>query len=1164
MPERLSAVNRCGMTRQQRRREQRERARRFGSRVVGGGLAIALCTAMATRLGLAQSGDKLQSGFENPPASARPRVWWHWMNGNITQEGIKADLDWMNRAGLAGFQNFDAALLTPQVVKQRLAYMTPEWKDAFKYATTYADGLGMEMAIAGSPGWSETGGPWVPPAEGMKKYVWAETEVEGGKPFAGTLKHPPTRTGAFQNVGIHDVLGSAEKPPQFYADGPVVAYKRPASDKPLDLSKAKMTASGGSPDFSVLTDGDLEKPTTVEAPQQVGDKSWIQWEFPESVTVRSITIGMQELGMFAAMSGLGAPEKALEASDDGSTFHEVARLEGAAAGPTASNAPQHTVGFPAVTAKYFRVTFQKTLPPKPPAWAEGLDFSALGLPDIPKATGYGVTELKLSSAARVSFFEDKAAFVPVTDLYGEASAHVDAADAVPKGDVVDLTGKMKPDGSLDWTPPAGDWVVVRFGYSLLGITNHPATKEATGLEVDKLNAGYVKHYMDGYLASYKNTVGPELMGKKGIRYVVTDSWEAGSQNWTDKMPEEFKTRRGYDMTPWLPVLTGVVVESAEASDKFLWDFRKTISDLIADEHYGQVQASLKERGIGHYGESHETGRAFVADGMEVKKLDDIPMSAMWTQSPGVNKVQFGYNADDRESASVAHIYGQNIAAAESMTAGAAPWAWSPTTLKPTADQELLNGINRIVIHESAHQPLTAPHTAPGLTLGPFGQWFNRNETWAEQASTWINYLARSSYLLQQGHFGADVVYFYGEDSNLTAMFDQKSPEIPAGYGFDYINADGLIHELSVENGRITTKSGMSYRVLGLDAYSKHMSLPVLKSIAKLVEAGATVAGAKPVDDPSLADDAAEFNKLSTELFGDGTGVHTVGKGTVYAGESLTEVFAALKLKRDFDFTGSTPGPETDSKLQFAHRKLADGDLYFVDNRSDSEAAVDAVFRVAGKSAELWHPETGRVEPASYKIADGQTTVPLQLEPWGTVFVVFRHAAKENEHLLAKKTETELATVDGSWKVSFTPDMGAPASVTLDGLASWTDNSDAGVKYYSGTGTYTKTLDAKADWLKKGSEVWLDLGDVNNLAEVTVNGKNLGVVWHAPYRVNVTGVLKPGANMLEIKVVNSWVNRLIGDQQPGATKYTMADVKPYKANSKLLPSGLIGPVRVMAK
>ena len=342
------------------------------------------------------------------------------------------------------------------------------------------------------------------------------------------------------------------------------------------------------------------------------------------------------------------------------------------------------------------------------------------------------------------------------------------------------------------------------------------------------------------------------------------------------MIEQFKKLRGYDPMPWLPVLTGQVVESAEASDRFLWDFRKTIADLIANEHYGQLEETLHEWNMEHYGESHEGRRAFVADGMEVKKFNEVPMSAMWTQTPGVNKVQYGYNADDRESASVAHIYGQNIAAAESMTAAAAPWAWSPATLKPTADQEFLNGINRFVIHESAHQPLV--DKAPGMTLGPFGQWFNRNETWAEQAGAWIDYLARTSFMLQQGHFGADLIYFYGEDSNLTAIFDKKSPDVPAGYGFDYVNADALIHELSVANGQIHTSAGMSYRLLGLDPYSEHMSLPVLRAIHELVTEGAMVAGSKPKDDPSLADDQAEFKKLNDELFGDGTGTHKVGKG----------------------------------------------------------------------------------------------------------------------------------------------------------------------------------------------------------------------------------------------------------------------------------------------
>jgi len=662
--------------------------------------------------------------------------------------------------------------------------------------------------------------------------------------------------------------------------------------------------------------------------------------------------------------------------------------------------------------------------------------------------------------------------------------------------------------------------------------------------------------MNAYLDSYKETVGADYMGKRGVRYVINDSWEAGSQNWTDDMIAQFKKRRGYDPLPWMPVLTGRVVESAEASDRFLWDFRETIGDLIADEHYGQLEATLHEWGMGHYGESHEGGRAFVADGMEVKKFNEVPMGAMWTQVPGVNNEQYGYNADDRESASVGHIYGQNLAAAESLTAAAAPWAWSPATLKPTADQELLNGINRFVIHESAHQPLVGK--APGLTLGPFGQWFNRNETWAEEAGPWVNYLARSSYLLQQGHFGADLVYFYGEDSNLTAIFSDKSPDVPAGYGFDYIDADGLIHELRVADDRITTRSGMSYRVLGLDPYSKHMSLPVLRAIHQLVQDGAVVAGPKPADDPSLADDQAVFQKLNDELFGDGTGVHNVGKGTVYAGQGLTDVFNALKVAPDFEYTK----PESDARLLFVHRILADGDLYFVDNRTDREETADATFRVTGKAPELWHPETGLSEPVSYNIADGRTTVPLRMEPWGTVFVVFRKATQETLLSLPKVAETRLTAVEGSWNVSFQPGRGAPSSITLDNLMSWSDSTDAGAKYFSGTGAYTKTIQAPAHWFKKGTHLWIDLGDVKNLAEVTVNGKSLGIVWHAPFRVDATSALKPGANEVTIKVTNAWVNRLVGDQQPGlTTKYTSADVKPYKANSPLLPSGLLGPVQL---
>ena len=670
------------------------------------------------------SNASLEEGFAHPPESAKPRVWWHWMNGNISKEGIKLDLDWMHSVGLGGFDTIDASLSTPQVVDHRIVYMTPEWKSDFLYAIQLGEQYGMEESINSSPGWSETGGPWVPPSEGMKKYVWSETDIEGGKPFNGVLAHPPETTGAFQNIGVREALGSrpgAKPAPAFYADSVVVAYRQPATDVSLASLHPTISASGGSPDTTMLTDGDLTKSTGIPIPP-LGEKAWIQYAFSEPVTIRAITLVVNDPNRIASMIfGIAPPEKALDASDDGQTWRTVAQL------PTGES-PETTISFPAVTAKYFRVTFLRVPPPPPPAWAAGIDPKSFGLNFGSAPTDYQIAELVLHPGARVNHFEEKAAFVPTPDLYGYATAPVDSNDVVNKSDVVDLTSKMRPDGTLDWTPPPGRWVVLRFGYSLLGITNHPATAEATGLEVDKLNGEAVRKYTENYLDSYKNALGAGNMGAQGLHNITYDSWEAGSQNWTDNMVADFKRLRGYDPVPWMPVLTGEIVGSAAESDRFLWDLRKTIGDLIADEHYGVSHKVLTQWHLAEYCESDEEGRAFVADGMEVKKFCEYPMAAMWTQSPGVNNVQYGYNADDRESASVAHIYGQNIAAAESMTAAAGPWYWSPATLKPTADQEFLNGINRFYIHESAHQPLIGK--IPGLTLGPFGQWFNRNETWA--------------------------------------------------------------------------------------------------------------------------------------------------------------------------------------------------------------------------------------------------------------------------------------------------------------------------------------------------------------------------------------------------------------------------------------------------
>ncbi|HEY3443692.1 MAG TPA: glycosyl hydrolase [Paludibaculum sp.] len=1075
----------------------------------------------------------LEQGFQNPPDSAKPRVWWHWMNGNITKEGIQADLEWMKRVGIGGFQNFDASMNTPKIVDKRLVYMTPEWKDAFQFTAKLADQLGLEMAIAGSPGWSESGGPWVPPAQGMKKYTWSETRIEGGKPFTGALPKPPGVTGPFQNApGSGGLLGGEGPKVEYAADVAVVAFRTPAA-----APQPKITPSAGTIQASLLSDGNLQ--TSVSLPAApVGEQAWIDFDFGTPQAIRSYSYATGgPINRMAIFFG-GSPGPELLASDDGRQFRPVARV-------SIGVVPQSTVSFPEVRARYFRVTF---VTPKPMTGFPGMDMDLGDVVDVnamsKPITEHKVAELVLSAAPRINRFEDKAAFAPTMELFALATP---PAAGIDKSDVIDLTAKMRPDGTLDWTPPPGLWTVLRMGQSLLGIQNHPASPEATGLEVDKLSRPAVRAYLENYLNQYKSATGG-LMGKRGLGYVITDSWEAGAQNWTDDMMAQFAKRRGYEMKPWLPALAGYIVVSAEASDKFLYDFRKTIAELTAENHYDQMTEILHPLGMGRYSESHETNRALIADGMAVKRTADVPMSAMWTGRPGPLGVNPGSAADIRESASVAHIYGQNLVAAESLTAAGGAYTFSPETLKPTADAELSQGLNRFVIHTSVHQPVTEKR--PGLSLGPFGQWFTRLETWGELAKPWTTYLARSCYLLQQGKFVADVVYYYGEDSNVTALFGNAGPDIPASYNFDYANSDVLLNRLSVANGRLTTTTGMSYRVLALDVNARQMPLAVLRKIRDLVNAGAVVVGPKPAGSPSLSDDQAEVRQLADQLW---------DSGKVRSGKKIGEVLAELRVAPDFEYTK----PQPDTAVLFVHRKLADGDLYWVNNRQKRAESFEGTFRVTGKAPEIWHPDTGLVEPVSYRIADGKTIAALRMEANDAYFVVFRKASNATSRTAPSMTETQVGTLDGAWNVAFQPERGAPARITLDKLASWSESADKGVKYFSGTATYTKTVDAPADWFKTGAQVWLDLGDVKNLAEVSVNGKPLGILWRAPFRANVTGTLKAGANSLEIKVTNLWVNRIIGDKQPGEEKkYAYTSQRFHRPTTPLLPSGLLGPVKVV--
>lgn len=1115
---------------------------RFRSQLVA--TAIAFLVFNFSFVSKAQSAqeDTLKRGFIDPPSSAMPRVWWHWMNGNIAPEGIKLDLEWMHRIGIAGFTVFEGAIDTPQVVPQRLVFMTPEWKRSFNYALSTAKGFHMEIAIASSPGWSETGGPWVTPAQAMKKMVWSATRVEGGKPFHGTLVRPSDATGEFQNYQRRrDGEQTPAVLPRFYADASVVAYRIPKDDKTQAELNPSITSSGGKLNARGLSDGDIDTVAlqlpAVPAGSDTG--AWVQFDYGRPQTIQAITLASLDdmVSVFGFESSAPLPE--LQASDDGKIFRKVVDIPG-------SSVPQRTTSFPRVTARFFRLSFPA---PEPSA-----------------AQDHRITELILTSGARVNQFEKRAGYANVQNFYAISDPAVASESTVRQDDVIDLTARMQPDGSLEWTPPTGDWMILRIGYSLTGHENGPAPIEATGLEVDKLNRNYVKTYLDSYLKMYSDAVGQSKIERSGISLMLTDSIEVGPQNWTDNMLGEFQQRRGYDPHPWLPALTGIVIGSPEKTDRFLWDFRRTIGELIAQNHYGEISEELHRRGLKYYGEALEFHRPSLGDDMEMRSKTDIPMGAMWTFSEA-DGPQPSYVADLRGAASVAHVYGQNLVGAESMTSAGPAWSWFPGNLKRIADLQMALGVNRFMIHESSHQPLV--DSRPGLTLGIAGQFFTRNETWADEAGPWISYLGRSSYMLQQGRFVGDVAYFYGEEGPLTALFGwHLQQDAPHGYGFDFVNSDAVLHHLSFQNGRLISSGGGSYRLLYLGGRSSRMTLPVLRQIKSLVAEGAVIAGERPVDSPSLADDETELHSIVNELWGNASStspsVHSYGKGKVYTGKTADEVLADLSVSRDFDYSQ----PEPDTNLIFVHRKLTDGEIYFVDNRKDRVEDVDATFRVSGQNPELWDPATGASTAASYRIADGRTTVPLHLDPYETVFVVFHGAASAPSRQTPRSIETTVSSpsdsLDAHWTVAFQPERGAPPQAEFDRLTSWSDNANEGIRYFSGTATYTKTIDAPASWFREGAHLSIDLGDVRDIAEVAVNGKTLGVLWKSPYRIDLGDALRPGKNTVTIKITNLWVNRLIGDEQPHvAKKYTFTDIKPYTANSPLLPSGLLGPLRIVS-
>ncbi|MDE3149724.1 MAG: glycoside hydrolase [Acidobacteriota bacterium] len=1137
-------------------------------------LVIATAVLAASAPGFAQSAPgTLQQGFRNPPDSAKPRTWWHWTNGNVTEDGITKDLEWMKRAGIGGFQLADVAAGSGQVVEKKIYFGTPEWYDAVRHAAEEARRLGLEMSIFSSPGWSEAGGPWVRPEQAMKKLVWSETTVEGPQNFDAKLAEPPSNEGPVRDL----TAGVRPGAPHFYRDAVVIAYRTPPDETPMASLHPKATTNGGPINDEALLDDSLNTSVNIAAPKD-GSPAWLQYEFNRPYTARALTLGSHNR----------IPVGRILAGDDGVHFRTIAVMPGSQG---YHGAAIRTYAFPAVRAKYFRIELD----------GAGLLPAAVihGGTAIP-APQYTLTEAIFYSDARVNRWEDKGTFGSLMDRYDVVPTPAAPKSAeIARDSIVDLTAKLDKDGVLRWEVPAGHWTILRMGYSLTGATNHPAIPAATGLEVDKLNAQDVRAYFHGYMDPIHQHLG-DLTGSS-LQYMTMDSWEAGMQNWTDDMIAEFQRRRGYDPTPWLPVLAGRVVQNANLSDRFLWDFRRTLADMYADDYYGTMESELRKLGMRSYAEASGVALEIPEDTLLNKSHIDIPMGEFWVHALHPESM---YYVDVRGAASAAHVYGKPIVATESFTGGGYE---APYTLKKIADYWFAQGVNRLVFHTSAQQPLD---TKPGNTM--VGTNINRNITWADEAAPVMTYFARVSYMLQQGSPVADIACLLPEGAPSTMPFWGAGllPKPPAGYDYDYLNTDVLLHRTSVTaDGRIHVEGssampeGMTYRVLALPPTTQ-MTPEVLRKLHALVAAGAIIVGPRPTSSPSLKDFPeadAEVRALATDLWGDTDGVtniqHAFGKGMTYSGLTLDEVLHRLHTSRDFASSGSLDSPPA-----WIHRHTADADIYFVVNQADAPEHIEARFRATGKYIQVWRPMTGTIatvavadnpdsagahtgalvedrsrnrqpgiEPAAYTAESGFTVVPLDLGERESVFVVFRNDAAAPPQPAPAVTETTLATLHGPWTLTFPPHWGAPASVQMPELASWTASSDPGVKYFSGTATYTKDLRAPASWFRPGQRLYLDLGKVRDMAQVEVDGKSAGMLWAPPYRLDVTAALKPGVNQLRIKVTNEWTNRIVGDRLLPAAQRVLPQASPAPPRGGFFfgprepaESGLLGSVTIVAE
>lgn len=1081
------------------------------------------------------AGNELERLFLDPPEAAWPWVYWMVTDGMLTKEGITADLEAMRRVGIRGLIYMECDLYVP---KGPVRFMSPEWRELIQHAMQEATRLGITINMNNDGGYSGSGGPWITPELSMQRLTWSETSLEGSRSFVGALPQPKTVRDFYRDIAVLAFPTPA-------AEGSRMATRSPQVT--CDLNRVSFESAN-------LLVADPPDSVTVPLPAQ-GLTQYLNIDFPEPFAAQSLTIALDVWNATLAA--------ALEVSDDGQGYRTIREFS--------IIWPRSAANFPKVIARHFRIRIN--IPDPGGDWV--FQRFAKGIP---------LSELELHPHPMIEDLPGKAGFVRQDVFSSDPPATLDWT--VPRGQILDITSKMDSAGRLTWDVPSGKWTVLRVGHTSTGKTNHPAPLESRGLECDKLNQRAVEVQFANFLEKLLSD--QSALGGTALRMAHIDSWEVGSQNWTPGFREEFQRRRGYDPVPYLTVLTGRPVENGETTERFLWDLRRTVADLLLENYADRMRKICNQHGLklsieaygdGPYQDVAYAGRA------------DVPMCEFWSGSPAWWDQLMSYC---KEMSSAAHIYGKPICAAESFTSGAVAGRWQnhPYALKPLGDQIFTMGTNRLVFHRYSMQPWL--DRRPGMTFGPFGVHYERTNTWWEQSRAWHSYLARCHALLQRGRFVADVAFAGSEGSpQIFPKRELQEPALPPGYDFDDVPAEVVLDQMTVRDGRLVLPSGMSYRLLVLPP-GRTMTAALLAKIKDLVEGGATVVGPAPLHSPSLADYGVGDQKLremAAELWGDCDGEAITEnrygefRGKVVWGKPVSQVLAELETLPDF----ACQDVAVNEQIRYIHRTDADDDLYFLASGCPEAKRFLCTFRVKGKRPELWWPDTGRIEPiAVYDERGAGTVVPLALDPYGSVFVVFRGglSSRADRVVSVRRDDVEISglaprpiprfqlqhqaanliftgaqayglevaqggsyqfktaagatlrvevsalpdphEIPGPWELEFPKRWNAPERVTLERLISWTDHPHPGVKYFSGTVTYRKRFNLPAGFISRERGYYLDLGCVAVIAEAKLNGQDLGVLWKPPFRADISHALQAGANELEVNVVNLWPNRLIGD------------------------------------